>query len=157
MKSYEAISFYNNFGLTEHLCFPICFLIYLTLWIYYFNVIILLIKVVKVLVIQSCLTLCISTDCSLSGSSVHEILQARTLEYQLPFYSPGDIPGPGIKALFLLSPAFQADSLPTEPSGKNSTPGNFPNQGLNLHFLCISSIAGRFVTADPLGKPYIHI
>jgi len=75
----------------------------------------------------------------------------------LRFPSPGDIPGPGIKALFLLSPAFQADSLPTEPSGKSSTPGNFPNQGLHLHFLRISSIAGRFVTAESLGKPYINI
>ena len=75
----------------------------------------------------------------------------------LPFPSPGDIPGPGIKPLFPLSPAFQTDSLPTEPSGKPSTPRNFPNQGLNLYLLHIASIAGRFFTAEPLGKPYIHI
>ena len=31
--------------------------------------------------LQSCLTLCDSMDYSLSGSSVHEILQARTLEW----------------------------------------------------------------------------
>ena len=30
--------------------------------------------------LQSCLTLCNSMDCSLAGSSVHRILQARTLE-----------------------------------------------------------------------------
>ena len=35
--------------------------------------------VFKVLVAQSCLTLCNSTDCSLLGSSVHGILQARIL------------------------------------------------------------------------------
>ena len=35
---------------------------------------------VKVLVCQLCLTLCDPMDCSLPGSSVHGILQARTLE-----------------------------------------------------------------------------
>ena len=34
-------------------------------------------------------------DCSLPGSSVHEILQARVLEL-LP--SPGDLPDPGMKS-----------------------------------------------------------
>ena len=34
-----------------------------------------------VLVIQSCLTLCNPMDCSLPGSSVHGILQARILEW----------------------------------------------------------------------------
>ena len=36
---------------------------------------------VKVLVTQSCLTLCDSIDCSLPGFSVHGILQARILEW----------------------------------------------------------------------------
>ena len=36
---------------------------------------------VCVLVTQSCLTLCDSMDCTLSGSSAHGILQARTLEW----------------------------------------------------------------------------
>ena len=41
---------------------------------------------VQVLVIQLCLTFCGPMDCSLPGSSVHEILQARTLEWvALPF------------------------------------------------------------------------
>ena len=35
----------------------------------------------KVLVAQSCLTLCDPMDCSLPGSSVYGILQARILEY----------------------------------------------------------------------------
>ena len=35
---------------------------------------------VKVLVTQSCLTLCNSVDCSMLGSSVHRISQARILE-----------------------------------------------------------------------------
>ena len=38
-------------------------------------------KVVVVLVTQSCSTLCYPTDCSLPGSSVHWILQARILEW----------------------------------------------------------------------------
>ena len=36
---------------------------------------------VKVLVTQLCPTLCSSTDCSLPGSSVHGIFQARVLEW----------------------------------------------------------------------------
>ena len=58
---------------------------------------------------QSCLILCGPVDCSLPGSSVHGILQARILEW-VP--SPGDLPDPGIKPR---SPALQADALPSEP------------------------------------------
>ena len=65
-------------------------------------------------VAQSCPTLCSPLDCSLSGSSVHEIVQARILEgiviplaSGLPFPSPGDLPDPGIKPG---SPALQVDS-----------------------------------------------
>ena len=35
----------------------------------------------KVKITQSCLTVCDPIDCSLPGSSVHRILQARTLEW----------------------------------------------------------------------------
>ena len=69
---------------------------------------------VKVLVAQSCLTLCNPVDCSPPGSSVHGILQARILE-RVAIPSPGDLPNPGIKPR---SPALQADSLPAEPLGK---------------------------------------
>ena len=44
---------------------------------------------------QSCPTLCDPMDCSLPGSSVHGIFQARVLE--LPFPFPGDLPDPGMK------------------------------------------------------------
>ena len=50
-------------------------------------------------------------DYSLSGSALHEIFQARILEW-LPFLSPGALPDPGIKPM---SPALQADALPSEP------------------------------------------
>ena len=65
---------------------------------------------------QSCPTLCDPLDCSLSGSSVRGIFQARVLEWVL-FPSPGDFPNPGIEPG---SPALWADALPSEPPGKLS-------------------------------------
>ena len=41
---------------------------------------------------ELCLTLCDTMDCSLPGSSVNGILQARILEWLL-FPSPGDLSG----------------------------------------------------------------
>ena len=38
----------------------------------------------------------------------------------LPFPPPGDLPDPGIKPISPVSPALQADSLPTEPPGNPS-------------------------------------
>ena len=63
----------------------------------------------KVKVAQLCLTLYNPMD-----YIVHGILQARILEW-VAFPSPGDLPNPGIEPR---SPALQADSLPTELSGK---------------------------------------
>ena len=79
---------------------------------------------VCVLVAQSCPTLWNPIDCSLSGSSVHGILQARILKW-VPFPSPGDLPDPGIKPP---SPALQTDFLPTEPLGK-------PNSSLSILYI----------------------
>ena len=59
--------------------------------------------------------LCDPTDCSIPGSSIHGIFQARVLEW-LPFPSPKDLPDPGIEARSL---TLQADSLPSEPPGKS--------------------------------------
>ena len=67
-----------------------------------------------VLVAQSCPTLCDPMDCNLLGSSVHGILQARTLEWVVIPFSR-ELPNPGKKPG---SPALQADSLPSEPPGK---------------------------------------
>ena len=53
-------------------------------------------------------------DCSLPGSSVHEIFQAKYWS-GLPFPSPVDLPNPGIEPR---SPALQADALLSEPPGK---------------------------------------
>ena len=65
---------------------------------------------VCVLIAQSYPTLCNSMDCCWSGFSVHGILQAKILEWVA-----GDLLKPGIEPG---SPALQADSLPSEPSGK---------------------------------------
>ena len=60
-------------------------------------------------VAQFCPTLFEPVDCSLPGSSVHEILQG------LPFPSPGDLPDLGIQPR---SPALQTDALTSEPPGR---------------------------------------
>ena len=69
---------------------------------------------VEVLVSQFCLTLWDPMDCNPPGSSVHGIFQARYWS-GLPFPSPGALPHPRIE---FGSPAFQADSLPSEPLRK---------------------------------------
>ena len=43
----------------------------------------------KVIAVQSYLTLCDPVDCRLPGSSVHEILQARMLEWVAISFSRG--------------------------------------------------------------------
>ena len=57
----------------------------------------------QVLVAQLSLTLCHPMDCSLPGSSVHEILQERILEWVAISYSRGIFLTQGL-------PALQADS-----------------------------------------------
>ena len=52
-------------------------------------------------------------------STVHGILQARTLEW-VAFPSPEDLPNPGIEPR---SSTLQADSLPAEPQGKPKNTG----------------------------------
>ena len=72
---------------------------------------------VCVLSAQSCMTLCHPLDCSLRaplsmGFSRQEYWSG------LPFPPPGDLPVPGNEPASPVAPALQADSLPTEPSGK---------------------------------------
>ena len=55
--------------------------------------------------LQSCMILCDPMDCSLPGSSVHGILQARYWS-GLPCSSPEDLPNPGIKPATPPSPAL---------------------------------------------------
>ena len=67
--------------------------------------------------LQSCPTLCDPIDHSPPDSSVHGILQARTLD-ELPRPPPGDLPDPGTKPRSPVFSALQVDSLPAEPLGK---------------------------------------
>ena len=61
-------------------------------------------------VAQLCLTLCNPMDCSFLGSSIHEISQARTLEWVAISFSRGSsLPRDW---------NLQADSLPSEPPCK---------------------------------------
>ena len=55
------------------------------------------------------------TICSLPGSSIHGIRQARILEWIAISFSGGFLPDPGIEPGFA---ALKADSLPSEPPGK---------------------------------------
>ena len=59
---------------------------------------------VLMLSLQPCPTLCNTMDCSLPGSSVLGILQARILKLLCP--PPGDLPDPGIEPVCLMSPAL---------------------------------------------------
>ena len=58
-----------------------------------------------------CLTLCSPKDYILPGSSAPGFLQQQYWS-GFPFPTPGDLPNPDIKLVFLVSPAWQADSLP---------------------------------------------
>ena len=66
---------------------------------------------------QLCPTLCNPMDCSLPGSSIHGLFQARVLEQAAISFSRG-ASNPGIKPG---SPALQTDALPSEPPGKPFT------------------------------------
>ena len=70
--------------------------------------------------LQSCLTPCDRMDCSLPGSPIHGILQAKILE-RSPCPPLGDLPDPGTEPMSLASPALQVGSLPIAPRGKCDT------------------------------------
>ena len=65
-------------------------------------------------VVQSCLTLCDPMDCSLSGSSVHGILQARILEWVAMLSSRGSYQ-PRNRTLIS---SLQGNSLPLSHQGR---------------------------------------
>ena len=71
--------------------------------------------------LQSCLTLCDPMDCSLLGSSVHGILQARILEW-VGMPTSRDLPNQGIEPASPAAPALQADSLLLSHQGSPPPP-----------------------------------
>ena len=66
------------------------------------------------LVAMSCPTLCNPTDCSLSGSSVHGISQARILKWVAISFSRGSSQTRGQTCVYCLAGGF----FTTEPPGK---------------------------------------
>ena len=70
--------------------------------------------VVKVLAVQSSLTLCDPVDGSPPGSSVHGISQARILEWVAILFCRGS----SRTRIGPVSPTLQAGSLPSEPPEK---------------------------------------
>ena len=66
----------------------------------------------QVLVTQSCLILCDPLDCSLPGSSVQGIRYAGILQW-VATSPPGDHPKPEMEPESPVSPALQANFLPT--------------------------------------------
>ena len=76
--------------------------------------------------LQSYLTLCDCMDHSPPGSSIHGILQARTLEWVSNFLLQGIFPTQGSNPYLLNFLHWQAGSLPPEPPRKpyNHHPSN---------------------------------
>ena len=102
-------------------------------------------------VAQSCLTLCDPMDCSLPGSSVHVIFQARVLGCHFL-----------LQGMFLIQGWNPGDSLTSEPPGKSKNTGVcchalpqgiFPTQGSNLHFLLLLHCMVDSLPLAPPGKP----
>ena len=91
-------------------------------------------------VAQSCPTLCDPVNCSLPGSFIHGIFQARLLEL-VAFPSPGDFPDPGIEPR---SSALQADALSAEPPGKPS------NRNLDQLIRPLNSLVNKIFTVSQI-------
>ena len=69
----------------------------------------------KVLVAQSCLTLCNPMDCVARQAPLSVGFPRHEHWSGLLFPPPGDLPDPGLEPR---STTLQADSLPSEPQGK---------------------------------------
>ena len=76
---------------------------------------------VKVLITQSCMTLCNPMDCSLPGSSVYGISQARTLEWIAISSSRGSSQPRDQTHVSCVSCIGKVDSLPLSHLGKPFT------------------------------------
>ena len=100
-------------------------------------------------VTQSCPTLCDRMDCTLPGSSVHGILQARILEWVvIPFFR-GIFPTQRSDPHLLRLLHWHAGSLPLAPHGKphpeKSRSKNHSIYGYAFCYYCfLSSFYGSF-------------
>ena len=64
---------------------------------------------------QLCPILCHPLDCDLSVSSIHEIFQARILDWVVISYSPGDLLDQEMEPMSLASPALAGRFFTTVP------------------------------------------
>ena len=98
-------------------------------------------KILKVsmIVTQLCLTLCNPLDCSLPGSSVHGIPQARVLECVAILFSRGSS-----RTRDQTQVSCIADSLPSEPPG-------MPMESINIFRSTFTSLKHCFVKKHHLG------
>ena len=94
-------------------------------------------------------------DCSLPGSSVHGIFQARIMEWVV-ISSSGDLSNSRIKPRSPESSPLQVDSLPTEPSGKHKFIYYFNFVYLSIHlsihpsiYLCIY-LCHKYMLISPI-------
>ena len=85
---------------------------------------------------HACMPYCSVIFCNFTLCSSSLSMGFPSQEYWsgLPFSSPGDRPDPGIKPMSPVSPALQANSLPTEPLGKSQNNILTPktNQRINI-------------------------
>ena len=93
----------------------------------------------QMLLPQSCPTLCGTMDCSPPSSSVHGILQARTLEWVAILFSRGSSWPRGWR----MSPALPADSLPPEPSWPEAD--YILKVHMFMHLQCISCLDASYL------------
>ena len=117
--------------------------------------------VLPCLVAQSCPALCDPVDYSLPGSSVHRILQARTLRL-LVCVSPLSCTGSSQPRDRTQVSTLQVDSFPSEPPGKSKNTGLgslsllqgiFPTQGLNPCLWHLLHWQAGSLPLVPPGKP----
>ena len=85
--------------------------------------------------LQSCLTFCDPVNCSLPGLSVHGNSPGKNIAVGLPCSPARDLLNPGIEPR---SPAFQVDSLPSEP----------PREPRNIGVGSLYLLQGIFPTED---------
>ena len=91
--------------------------------------------------LQSCPTLCDSGDCSLSGCSVHGILQARILEW-VAMPSSSESFDPGMEPTSPTSPALAGGFFTTSPTWDAQTHCTFTPIPLRM-FLLDKDILGE--------------
>ena len=97
------------------------------------------------LVVELCLTLCDAVDCSLPGSSVHGILQARILEWVAISFSRRSSRPRDRTWVSRMASRFLASKPPTGTKKSESSSGK---KRSNMGFLCPYS----FLAQHPCGK-----